>query len=105
MSRLITIKPRVQMAESRKLASIADGQADTWGSGRGGRPWRRKRDTILLRDRYTCQQCGHIGTDLEVDHIINVARGGTDDDDNLQSLCIPCHKRKTAQESSMGGRG
>nr|WP_298117409.1 HNH endonuclease [uncultured Pseudomonas sp.] len=107
MARLTTLKPRMQMAESRKLASPGEVNgvpAESWGSGRGGRPWRRKRDAILLRDKYTCQQCGHIGTDLEVDHIINVAQGGTDDDANLQALCVPCHKAKTASESSSGRR-
>lgn len=105
MGRLTTLKPRVTMAKGRQLASPgeANGQpSESWGSGRGGRPWRRIRDAILLRDKYTCQQCGHIGTDLEVDHIVNVAQGGTDDDCNLQSLCIPCHKVKTATESSAG---
>ncbi|WP_272575920.1 HNH endonuclease, partial [Providencia sp. PROV273] len=33
-----------------------------------------------------------------VDHIKPKAHGGTDDDSNLQSLCWPCHKRKTARE-------
>lgn len=105
MGRLTTLKPRMQMAESRKLASPGEANgtpADTWGSGRGGRPWRRIRDAILLRDKYTCQSCGHIGTDLEVDHIVNVAQGGTDDQCNLQALCIPCHKAKTATESNAG---
>lgn len=64
----------------------------------------RKRDAILLRDKYACQNCGHIGTDLEVDHIVNVAQGGTDDDGNLQSLCVTCHKAKTALESQAGRR-
>ncbi|MBF6822601.1 HNH endonuclease, partial [Acinetobacter baumannii] len=41
--------------------------------------------------------------DLELDHIVNVARGGTDDESNLQSLCVPCHKKKTQQESRQGG--
>ncbi|MDR8340225.1 HNH endonuclease, partial [Acinetobacter baumannii] len=25
--------------------------------------------------------------------------GGTDDESNLQSLCVACHKKKTQQES------
>ncbi len=33
-----------------------------------------------------------------VDHIIPKAHGGTDADSNLQSLCWPCHKAKTARE-------
>lgn len=105
--RLTTVKPRLQMADSRKLAPIGEASGlplESWGSGRGGRPWRRKRDAILLRDKYSCQQCGHIGTDLEVDHIVNIAQGGTDDDSNLQSLCVPCHKAKTATESQAGRR-
>lgn len=105
MGRLTTIKSRVQMAANRKMADVGEvegASVQTWGAGRGGRPWRRIRDAILLRDKYTCQECGHIGTDLEVDHIVNVAQGGTDDDTNLQSLCIPCHKIKTAAESALG---
>jgi len=37
--------------------------------------------------------------ELELDHIVNVAQGGTDDEFNLQSLCSPCHKKKTIKES------
>lgn len=72
---------------------------NNWGSGRGGRPWRRLKAKIHLRDEWTCQCCGIVTKDLELDHIVNVARGGTDDESNLQSLCVPCHKKKTQQES------
>lgn len=63
---------------------------------RSARPWRRRRLRILRRDLYTCQKCGYIGHDLEVDHKIPLHKGGTDADDNLQSLCEKCHKFKTA---------
>ncbi|MDM7498745.1 HNH endonuclease, partial [Escherichia coli] len=33
-----------------------------------------------------------------VDHIIPKAHGGTDDDSNLESLCLECHRAKTARE-------
>ncbi|ETY69602.1 hypothetical protein X964_04100 [Acinetobacter baumannii MDR_MMC4] len=56
-----------------------------------------------MRDEWTCQCCGIVTKDLELDHIVNVARGGTDDESNLQSLCVPCHKKKTQQESRQGG--
>jgi 5-methylcytosine-specific restriction protein A len=55
---------------------------------------------IRERDNYTCQRCGSPG--YEVDHIINVARGGTDDDDNLQTLCPGCHDLKTRTEAAEG---
>ncbi|MDD2054183.1 HNH endonuclease [Pseudomonas putida] len=102
MARLKTLKSRVQEAASRQFANpVAEG-ADSWGSGRGGRPWRRKRDAILLRDKYTCQVCGVTTNHLEVDHVVNLAQGGTDEDDNLQAICVPCHKLKTAAESVQG---
>ncbi|CEI54487.1 hypothetical protein [Acinetobacter bereziniae] len=37
--------------------------------------------------------------DLELDHIVNIAQGGTEDESNLQSLCVECHKVKTQNES------
>ena len=71
----------------------------SYGSGRGGRPWRRLRDQILARDGYMCQcpECnGLIKLANEVDHIIPVAKGGTDQPDNLQAINRGCHKRKSA---------
>jgi 5-methylcytosine-specific restriction protein A len=35
----------------------------------------------------------------EVDHITNRAQGGTDEAHNLEGICVPCHKRKTAREA------
>lgn len=71
-------------------------------SGRGGRPWRRLRQRVLERDRHLCQPCQRTGRATpanEVDHIVNVAEGGTDSDDNLEAICGPCHKAKTASEA------
>jgi 5-methylcytosine-specific restriction protein A len=36
-----------------------------------------------------------------VDHIIPKAKGGTDADSNLQSLCWSCHATKTGKEGRM----
>ena len=36
--------------------------------------------------------------EYDIDHIIPLARGGTEDDDNLQALCPGCHRKKTDQE-------
>lgn len=92
--------PRLQT----KLQSITPKQPrlepkKNWGSGRGGRPWRRLKAQIHKRDEWTCQCCGRVTMDLELDHIKNKAQGGTDDESNLQSLCPPCHKEKTLRES------
>ncbi|WP_083264625.1 HNH endonuclease [Pseudohongiella acticola] len=73
------------------------------GKGRGGRPWRRKRDRILQRDKGLCQPCrrtGRVSPASQVDHIIELASGGTDADSNLESICSTCHKAKTAAAAS-----
>lgn len=41
---------------------------------------------------------GFVAVATEVDHIIAKANGGGDDDSNLQSICRPCHRRKTAAD-------
>lgn len=66
-----------------------------------GRSWELRRVRILARDKYLCQDCRRRGLGIKaesVDHIIPKAHGGTDDDDNLEALCWPCHRRKTAKE-------
>lgn len=67
-----------------------------------GASWRKLRARILRRDNYLCQPCkrqGKLTGANEVDHIINKERGGTDKDDNLQSICGDCHKAKSLKES------
>ncbi|PVZ89992.1 HNH endonuclease [Serratia sp. S1B] len=75
---------------------------ENFGQGRGGRPWRRLKQSVHERDLWTCCQCGRVTMDLECDHIINKAQGGTDDMNNLQSLCKDCHSKKTIKESKQG---
>ncbi|WP_046698977.1 HNH endonuclease [Moraxella bovoculi] len=90
--KLRTLQPRLKPTQTHTPKA-------NWGRGRGGRPWRRLRDSILLRDQYTCRCCGRVGGDLELDHIVNIANGGTDDPSNLQTLCKSCHAKKTHRES------
>jgi len=51
---------------------------------------------VLKRDKYVCQYCGACGpnVELEVDHVIPVSRGGTDDIDNLKTACFKCNRGK-----------
>ena len=35
-----------------------------------------------------------------MDHITPKAKGGSDDEGNLQSLCKPCHEAKTTAEAA-----
>lgn len=71
-----------------------------------GRPWRRLRERVLIRDRYLCQAClrqQRVTVATEVDHIRALADGGAERDmANLQSLCRKCHSLKTALEGAGG---
>jgi len=63
--------------------------------------WKATRQYVIARAGGICQHedgCNYEGKD--VDHIVNVANGGTDHVDNLRLLCTWHHKRKTAQEAA-----
>jgi 5-methylcytosine-specific restriction enzyme A len=61
------------------------------------RDWSKRRTRVLARDHFTCQRCGS-RKQLEVDHIVPVARGGSWEMDNLWALCKTCHRSKTYYE-------
>jgi 5-methylcytosine-specific restriction endonuclease McrA len=58
--------------------------------------WKKLRLRILSRDAHTCHYCGD--TANEVDHIVPLKRGGSDDPDNLVACCRTCNIRKKDQE-------
>lgn len=61
---------------------------------------RKLRHEIFKRDGYRCRECGASKdeTSLEIDHILPVAKGGTNDIDNLQTLCRECNRMKHTDE-------
>ena len=66
-----------------------------------GSAWVKLRARILARDGHLCRACmvnGRVTVATQVDHVLPKSKGGTDDEANLQSLCGPCHKAKTAQD-------
>ncbi len=73
---------------------------------RGSRTIERAlRRQALTRDLWTCQSCGFVdrsGALLDADHIIRLVDGGAHSVENIQTLCRPCHRRKTHAESLRG---
>ena len=76
-----------------------------------GSTWDKLRKKVLERDMYLCQACKRDGIltplgvkpyDHAVDHIKPKAKGGTDDEDNLEGLCADCHDAKTEREAKEG---
>ena len=58
---------------------------------------------MVLREEPLCRRClaaDHITPTTIADHVTPKGEGGTDDRDNYQGLCTPCHDAKTAQESA-----
>lgn len=49
-----------------------------------------------------CRKCGKLANPGEVDHIVNVARGGKNEMSNYQLLCARCHKDKSQREAKFG---
>jgi HNH endonuclease/Homing endonuclease associated repeat len=54
----------------------------------------RTRFFVFKRDHYRCRICRRSGIELEVDHKVPVAQGGSDALDNLQTLCFDCNRGK-----------
>lgn len=86
------------------------------------KPWQKKADApkrtltgltlqrvkreIGSRDQWLCQGCGcdvHYKNSI-LDHIQPISQGGTDQEDNLQTLCFTCSDAKTAREGQAGRR-
>ena len=67
---------------------------------------RKLRHEVFKRDGYRCRECGASKeeTSLEIDHILPVAKGGTNDIDNLQTLCRECNRMKHTDEWVGGER-
>lgn len=94
-------KPKTKVHEIKKN--------QRWGKGRGGRPWERKRKRVFERDNYLCQMClaENRVTAVELhgpkhgvcDHIVPKSQGGSDEYDNLQTICQRHDKLKTQKES------
>lgn len=108
MGRLTTLKARIPVLgqQPSKQGGWANTQRGNTTQRGLGWAWQKLRERVLERDCGLCQPCkraGRITPATEVDHIHNRAEGGTVlDEANAQSICAPCHKAKTAEESKRG---
>lgn len=76
-----------------KNPSLMNEKVKHWGYQKGfNYGYSSRRSAILHRDNYTCQCCGKKNCRLEVHHIKFKSNGGTDDEENLITLCEDCHK-------------
>ena len=65
-----------------------------------GRTLQRLR-TRIMQGQPLCRACdakGFVTPSAEMDHIVPLFMGGSNDDDNLQMLCVECHRKKSADD-------
>ena len=71
-----------------------------------GRELQRRRRALFARNKW-CVHCADMGRQTLAtirDHIVPLAEGGSEDDTNIQGLCLDCSDRKTETESLRGVR-
>jgi len=100
---LATLKPRLATAKAHSTPML-EAKAGTTPRIRG-RAWMETRKRVALAHGYRCAGCGCVWVPSrdQIDHRVGLEQGGSNDDCNLQPLCLPCHDKKTAREAS--GRG
>ena len=60
---------------------------------------------VLNRDKYTCQHCKTKQSTLEVHHIVFRNNGGSDEPDNLITLCRHCHRELHSGKINLNIKG
>lgn len=78
-----------------KNPSLANPKIKHWGYQKGTNyRFENTKTMVLNRDGYKCQCCKgkHKDSKLEVHHIVFRSQGGSDEADNLITLCHTCHK-------------
>lgn len=76
----------------------AEGFTETSTVRRSGRyiPFQTKM-RVVRRDNYTCQHCKKKldDTEVEFDHVIPHAKGGSSEESNIRLTCFKCNREKT----------
>lgn len=62
--------------------------------------WDALRSIVYARDDFTCVYCGARGVQLECDHIVPLARGGSTSVENLATACRQCNRSKGSKLNS-----
>lgn len=104
--KLKTLKPRL-LAVATARVPVLTAQPGRFERKRGS-AGAKDRNQIKDRDCGLCQECrrqGKTTVGSDVDHIVPLEQGGTNEQSNLELLCEPCHKAKTAREAAQRARG
>lgn len=64
--------------------------------------WSVTKSAVIKRNGFVCRLCRNSGWGMEIDHIVPVSLGGTDDLENLRVLCRTCHAEETLRLRALG---
>lgn len=86
----------------RTFPGMASSDSSPVTPGKRTKMSKERRFAILRRDGFRCRVCGLRASEkenlvLHVDHRLPVAAGGTDDEENLWTLCQECNLGKSDQ--------
>jgi 5-methylcytosine-specific restriction endonuclease McrA len=103
--KLQTLKPTLAKLNGNRFKTL-EAKAGTTERIRG-RAWMETRQKIALAHGYRCVDCGLIWRSHidQIDHIIPLEQGGSNDDKNLAPRCDECHNIKTISENKMRHNG
>lgn len=97
MAKIKTLKPRIGVINTSRAARLT-----TDAQRMRGNRWAKRREAWLMLNPL-CRHCkaqGRTTMGQEVDHVTPLWAGGVDDESNYQTLCVQCHKLKTAAEAA-----
>lgn len=103
MARLQTLKPRIRMLSTTTATPL-----QTTVERKRGSAGVKDRNRIKARDQGMCVLCraaGKLSIGTVVDHRVPLWAGGSDEDENKQTLCDLCHDTKTATEATQRAGG
>lgn len=62
----------------------------------------QEKKDLIIQYKNCCAICKSKTSEFEIDHIMPLACGGSNEIENIQPLCIDCHKTKTSEEQERG---
>lgn len=97
--KLKTLRPRLAAVNTNRIKLMNGERRRVSGSARVSAKQR-----IFRRDGGLCCMCGAVVGlhDSQLDHRQALQFGGSNDDANLWTLCVPCHGSKSKREAITG---
>lgn len=109
---LATLKPSVAFMPEGRREMDRHRDAQPWRKWYHTARWKALRWSVLLRDGFTCQRCGDLVRDGDTSKLVadhrEPHRGDEAlfwDENNLQTLCSPCHSGAKQREENRARRG